>query len=134
MDIIGTFKKTMNEELTSQKEAKKAAKAAKREARSRKEPLSVRFMANIKAIAATVLYSMLMLSFSYCLVMLGTMYLPSILDYILKSFGSSTLMMSVQMACLFFTLWFFAFTFWIIRTVGRIYVKGVKAAFAKKNS
>lgn len=130
MEIMGTFKNTFNREILAQKEAKAKAKEEKRKAKENREPLAVRIMVNAKSLAIGFVYSFAYVMFTYCIIMFGTLYLPSLLNVIISYFdASSTIVINVECACLFFTAWMFIISFAIIKKVTTIYVNGVKALF-----
>lgn len=127
---MGTFKETFKTEMAAQKAEKERQKEAKRKAREAKGPLLPRILTNAKSIGIGGLYSLAYLSFVYCLILFITLYLPSLLAVIVSYFdAASTLIMSVQCACLFLTAWVFVVSFVIVRKVTRVYKKGIKSLF-----
>lgn len=127
---MGTFKETFKKEMVAQKAAKEQAKELRRKEREAKGPLIVRIMANAKNIAIGGFYSVAYLLVVYCAVLFVTLYLPSLLNVIVSYFNAaSTLIITVECACLFFTAWIFVLSFVIVKKVTQIYTNGIKSLF-----
>lgn len=127
---MGTFKDTFKKEMAAQKAAKEQAKEARRKEREVKGPLIIRIMANAKNIAIGGFYSVAYLLVVYCAVLFVTLYLPSLLNVIVAYFdATTTLIITVECACLFFTAWIFVLSFVIVKKVTQIYKNGIKSLF-----
>ena len=127
---MGTFKDTFKKEMDAQKAAKEQAKELRRKEREAKGPLIVRIMANAKNIAIGGFYSVAYMLVIYCAVLFVTLYLPSLLNVIVSYFnGTTTLIITVECACLFFTAWIFVLSFVIVKKVTQIYTNGIKSLF-----
>lgn len=127
---MGTFKDTFKKEMVAQKAAKEQAKELRRKEREAKGPLIVRIMANAKNIAIGGFYSVAYMLVIYCAVLFVTLYLPSLLNVIVSYFnGTTTLIITVECACLFFTAWIFVLSFVIVKKVTQIYTNGIKSLF-----
>lgn len=127
---MGTFKETFKKEMVAQKAAKEQAKELRRKEREAKGPLIVRIMANAKNIAIGGFYSVAYMLVIYCAVLFVTLYLPSLLNVIVSYFnGTTTLVITVECACLFFTAWIFVLSFVIVKKVTQIYTNGIKSLF-----
>ena len=127
---MGTFKDTFKKEMAAQKAAKEQAKELRRKEREAKGPLIVRIMANAKNIAIGGFYSVAYLLVVYCAVLFVTLYLPSLLNVIVSYFNATTsLIITVECACLFFTAWIFVLSFVIVKKVTQIYTNGIKSLF-----
>lgn len=127
---MGTFKDTFKKEMAAQKAAKEQAKEARRKEREAKGPLVIRIMANMKNITISGLYSVAYLLVVYCAVLFVTLYLPSLLNVIISYFDvTTTLVITVECACLFFTAWIFVLSFVIVKKVTQIYKNGIKSLF-----
>ena len=130
---MGTFKDTFKKEMAAQKAAKEQAKELRRKEREAKGPLIVRIMANAKNIAISGFYSVAYLLVVYCTVLFVTLYLPSLLNVIVSYFNATTtLIITVECACLFFTAWIFVLSFVIVKKVTQIYTNGIKSLFHSK--
>lgn len=130
---MGTFKDTFKKEMTAQKAAKEQAKELRRKEREAKGPLIVRIMANAKNIVIGGFYSVAYLLVVYCAVLFVTLYLPSLLNVIVSYFNATTtLIITVECACLFFTAWIFVLSFVIVKKVTQIYTNGIKSLFHSK--
>lgn len=127
---MGTFKDTFKKEMAAQKAAKEQAKEARRKEREAKGPLIIRIMTNAKNIAIGGFYSVAYLLVVYCAVLFVTLYLPSLLNVIVAYFdATTTLVITVECACLFFTAWIFVLSFVIVKKVTQIYKNGIKSLF-----
>ena len=127
---MGTFKETFKKEMVAQKAAKEQAKELRRKEREAKGPLIVRIMANAKNIAIGGFYSVAYMLVIYCAVLFVTLYLPSLLNVIVSYFNAATtLIITVECACLFFTAWIFVLSFVIVKKVTQIYTNGIKSLF-----
>ena len=130
---MGTFKDTFKKEMAAQKAVKEQAKELRRKEREAKGPLIVRIMANAKNIAIGGIYSVAYLLVVYCVVLFVTLYLPSLLNVIVAYFdATTTLIITVECACLFFTAWIFVLSFVIVKKVTQIYTNGIKSLFHSK--
>lgn len=127
---MASFKDTFKAEVAAQNEAKRKAKEERKKANAAKGPLWMRVMAQSKNIGIGGLYSILYLAFVYCVIMFGTLYLPTLLNVIIGYFeADTTLVISVNNVCLFFTAWVFVISFVIVRAVTKIYKNGMKKLF-----
>lgn len=129
---MGTFKDTFKKEMAAQKAAKEQEKAEKKKERENKGSLAVRILANTKNIGISGLYTVAYMLVVYCIVLFITMYLPSLLNVIVSYFDASTsIVLTVECACLFFTAWIFVISFVIIKKITKVYTGGIKALFNK---
>jgi len=127
---MGTFKDTFKAEMEAQKEERRKAKEARKKANEAKGPLLDRIVLHTRNFGIGGIYSALYLVAVYCVVMFGTLYLPALLNVIIGYFNANTtLIIAVDDACLFFTAWMFVISFVIIRTITRVYTRGIKKLF-----
>lgn len=132
---MGTFKDTFKAEMKKQKEERLLAKEARKKANEAKGPLLDRIALHVRNFSIGGIYSALYLVAVYCIVLFSTLYLPALLNIIIGYFdASSTLIIAVNDACLFFTLWLFVISFVVVFLITRFYVRSIKKLFKRDST
>lgn len=127
---MGKFKETFNAEMAAQRAEKIQRKEARKKAKEAKGPLLPRIMSNARNVGIGLVYSFLYFAVVYCIVLFCTLYLPDLLGVIVSYFeGMNVTILSVECACLFFTAWIFAASFFIVRGITKTYLKGIRRLF-----
>lgn len=127
---MASFKETFKAEVAAQNEAKRKAKEERKKANEAKGPLWMRVATQSKNICVGGLYSIIYLAVVYCVIMFGTLYLPTLLNVVINYFDANTvLVLSVNNVCLFFTAWMFVISFVVVRAATKIYKKAINKLF-----
>lgn len=126
---MGAFtqaKKTFKDEMSAQK----AEKEARKKEREAEGPLRVRIWNFIKRWAVRLFHTFFMLLFIYLVVISCTSLIPAGLGYIIGSLGYSLSSMAEVLLAffsgLFFTAWIFVGTLFLVKQVGKVYIRNIK--------
>ncbi|MBO5435612.1 ABC transporter ATP-binding protein [bacterium] len=129
MGHVSQFKKALDAELKSQKDAKAARKAEKA-----KIPFKTRLWEFVKRWAARLFHTFFMAIIIYIIVLASTSFIPFAMGYIIGGLGysinSTVDMLLAFLSGLFFTAWIFVGTFVAVKYAGKIYIRNMKKTFS----